>query len=68
DASIPVDAEADAEDREDFRRFLDRTSPAELIRHLRPEEGVAAEASEPPAEPDEEIPGEAPDASGGPAA
>ncbi|MEB3260700.1 MAG: bifunctional nuclease family protein [Cyanobacteriota bacterium] len=34
DASIPVDAEADAEDQEDFRRFLDRTSPAELIRHL----------------------------------
>ena len=37
DASIPVDAEADAEDQEDFRRFLDRTSPAELIRHLRNE-------------------------------
>jgi hypothetical protein len=36
DASIPVDAEADAEDQEDFRRFLERTSPAELIRHLRP--------------------------------
>ncbi|MFM7464984.1 MAG: bifunctional nuclease family protein [Cyanobium sp.] len=34
DASFPVDAEADAEDQEDFRRFLDRTSPAELIRHL----------------------------------
>jgi bifunctional DNase/RNase len=34
DASIPVDAEADAEDQEDFRRFLDRTSPAELIRHI----------------------------------
>ena len=34
DASISVDAEADAEDQEDFRRFLDRTSPAELIRHL----------------------------------
>ena len=34
DASIPVDAEADAEDREDFRRFLDNTSPAELVRHL----------------------------------
>ncbi|MFY8148021.1 MAG: bifunctional nuclease family protein [Prochlorococcaceae cyanobacterium] len=35
DASIPVDAEADAEDQEDFRRFLDSTSPAELVRHLR---------------------------------
>ena len=34
DASIPVDAEADAEDLADFRRFLDRTSPAELIRNL----------------------------------
>ena len=34
DASIPVDAEADEEEKEDFRRFLDRTSPAELIRHL----------------------------------
>ena len=34
DASIPVNAEADAEDQEDFRRFLDRTSPAALIRHL----------------------------------
>jgi bifunctional DNase/RNase len=34
DASIPVDAEADAEDQEDFRRFLDRTSPADLIAHL----------------------------------
>ncbi len=35
DASIPVDAEADAEDQEDFRRFLDRTSPSDLVRHLR---------------------------------
>ncbi len=34
DASIPVDAEADAEEKEDFRRFLDRLSPAELIRNL----------------------------------
>ena len=35
DASIPVDAEADAEDQEDFRRFLDQISPAELIRNAR---------------------------------
>ncbi|MFM7640852.1 MAG: bifunctional nuclease family protein [Cyanobium sp.] len=49
DASIPVDAEADAEDQEDFRRFLDRTSPAELIRHLH---RAAPEAS--PEEPDAE--------------
>ena len=49
DASIPVDAEADAEDQEDFRRFLDRTSPAELIRHLHkaaPEGSNEAEESE----------------------
>lgn len=44
DASIPVDAEADAEDQEDFRRFLDRTSPAELIRHL----GTSTPESEEP--------------------
>ena len=44
DASIPVNAEADAEDREDFRRFLDRTSPAELIRHLK--RSMAPEASQ----------------------
>jgi bifunctional DNase/RNase len=47
DASIPVDAEADAVDQEDFRRFLERTSPAELIRHLGkaiPEEGDGEDA------------------------
>ncbi|MFM7086999.1 MAG: bifunctional nuclease family protein [Cyanobium sp.] len=52
DASIPVDAEADAEEKEDFRRFLDRTSPAELIRHLR-SSGLADESA---AEPDQESP------------
>jgi hypothetical protein len=45
DASIAVDAEADAEEKEDFRRFLDRTSPAELIRHLRRGSGPVAEAT-----------------------
>ncbi|MFO0039400.1 MAG: bifunctional nuclease family protein [Synechococcaceae cyanobacterium] len=64
DASIPVDAEADEEEKEDFRRFLDRTSPAELIRHLRraqPEpEGGSEEGEEPPApEDDEPSPGPA---------
>ena len=49
DASIPVDAEADAEDREDFRRFLDRTSPAELIRHLSQAKPEAAAAPGPEA-------------------
>jgi hypothetical protein len=34
DASIPVDAEADAEDAADFHRFIDRISPAELVRHI----------------------------------
>jgi bifunctional DNase/RNase len=51
DASIPVDAEADAEDQEDFRRFLDRTSPAELIRHLRRvEDSRGDQAPEPPSD------------------
>ena len=34
DASIPVDAEADAEDAADFRRFLEGISPAELVRQI----------------------------------
>lgn len=59
DASIPVDAEADAEDQEDFRRFLDRTSPAELIAHL----GKAKPEPERPAE-SEGSGGEAPDEPG----
>jgi len=33
-ASIPVDAEADAEDAADFRRFLEGISPAELVRQI----------------------------------
>jgi bifunctional DNase/RNase len=61
DASIPVDAEADAEDAADFRRFLDAVSPAELVRQISkahpeaPAEGGEAggEADgEPDAEPD----------------
>jgi bifunctional DNase/RNase len=51
DASIPVDAEADAEDQEDFRRFLDRTSPAELIRHLHKAAPEAAAAAAEPGSP-----------------
>ena len=35
DASIPVDAEADAEDAADFRRFINAVSPAELVRNIR---------------------------------
>ena len=34
-ASIPVDAEADAEDQSAFNRFVDDLSPAALVRHLR---------------------------------
>ncbi|MEB3306662.1 MAG: bifunctional nuclease family protein [Cyanobacteriota bacterium] len=59
DASIPVDAEADAEDDADFRRFLESTSPAELIRHVsRAQPDLAApEATQPPEpEPDRDSP------------
>ena len=34
EASIPVDAEADAADRDEFRRFLEKVNPAALIKHL----------------------------------
>jgi len=67
DASIPVDAEADAEDAADFRRFLDAVSPAELVRQIRraqPEaESAAAAAGEAGAEPEpgDEPPQEADD-------
>jgi hypothetical protein len=59
DASIPVDAEADAEDDADFRRFLDAVSPAELVRQIAkahpeaPAEGGEADV-EPDAAPDAE--------------
>jgi bifunctional DNase/RNase len=70
DASIPVDAEADAEDQEDFRRFLDRTTPAELIRHLHKAatEGDAAEAEATEGEGDPDVPPNGPTdtAPGGP--
>jgi bifunctional DNase/RNase len=48
DASIPVDAEADAEDQDQFRRFLDSVSPAELVRHLSQAQPEPAEAGETP--------------------
>ncbi len=35
EAAIPVDEEADAEDQDEFRRFLNNVSPADLIRHLK---------------------------------
>ncbi len=34
EASIPVDAFADEEDQDQFRRFLEETTPADLVRHL----------------------------------
>jgi hypothetical protein len=70
DASIPVDAEADAEDAADFRRFLDSVSPAELVRHLRqaqpePERPAGAEATgEAGGEGPGEAPGEPPEPTG----
>jgi hypothetical protein len=67
DASIPVDAEADAEDQDKFRRFLDSTSPADLVRHLRqakPEPGSTSEAESEP-EPPAPGPGEEHDDSPG---
>lgn len=54
DASIPVDAEADAEDAADFRRFLDGISPAELVRHIRQ---AQTDSSEEQGSNDEEAPG-----------
>ena len=62
DASIPVDAEADAEDQEDFRRFLDRVSPAELIRNVRRSqrqgESESGAGPEQPGSPPPEPPGD----------
>ena len=51
DASIPVDAEADAEDDADFRRFLDSVSPAELVRHLSQAQPDLAAGEPPDSEP-----------------
>jgi hypothetical protein len=54
DASIPVDAEADAEDDADFRRFLDAVSPAELVRQISKAHPEApAEGGEADVEPDD---------------
>ncbi len=35
EASIPVDVDADKEDQDDFHRFVDQLSPAEMIKHLK---------------------------------
>jgi bifunctional DNase/RNase len=57
DASIPVDAEADAEDQDKFRRFLDSTSPADLVRHLRQAHPEPGSESQTEAEPEPPAPG-----------
>ena len=45
EASIPVDAEADSEEQDQFRRFLDQVSPAALVRHVQSRQpGEADEA------------------------
>jgi len=51
EASIPVDADADHEEQDAFRKFLDQVSPAALVRHLesrRPDDGSAADESSEP--------------------
>jgi bifunctional DNase/RNase len=62
DASIPVDAEADAADQEHFRRFLDKVSPADLVRHLsraQPEDPAApGDEQDNRADPDADTPRE----------
>jgi len=62
DASIPVDAEADAVDQEDFRRFLDNTTPAALIRHLRQtskDDPAPSESTTSEEDPDADLPSDA---------
>ena len=49
DASIPVDAEADAQEQDNFRRFLDSTSPADLVRHLKQARPEADQPGDEPA-------------------
>jgi bifunctional DNase/RNase len=59
DASIPVDAEADAADQEHFRRFLDQVSPADLVRHLaKAQPDIAEPAEEDSPDPDADSPRE----------
>jgi hypothetical protein len=56
DASIPVDAEADAKDQDQFRRFLDSVSPAELVRQrnrARPESDPSPSDQQPPGQDDD---------------
>jgi len=45
EASIAVDEEADAEDQDEFRKFVDQVSPAALIRHLQNREPATDQSS-----------------------
>ena len=47
EASIAVDAEADAEDQNAFSRFVDDLSPAALVRHLRGRGDPSSESRDP---------------------
>ena len=47
EASIAVDAEADAEDQNAFSRFVDDLSPAALVRHLRGRSDPSSESQDP---------------------
>ena len=47
EASIAVDAEADAEDQNAFSRFVDDLSPAALVRHLRGRRDPNSKAQDP---------------------
>lgn len=47
EASIAVDAEADAEDQNAFSRFVDDLSPAALVRHLRGRRDPNGESQDP---------------------
>jgi bifunctional DNase/RNase len=60
DASIPVDAEADAEDSNEFRRFLDSVSPAELVRHLSKAQPEPEAGGEDSGEASDDTPGTSP--------
>ncbi len=46
-ASIPVDASADAEDQDNFHRFIETLSPADLIRHLKDRSPDIADNNDP---------------------
>ncbi len=46
DTSIPVNIEADAKDQDEFKRFLNETSPSELIRHLQNRKQINEESSD----------------------